>query len=112
MLASPEYNNCIPGVFKNAIDWASRPPKELQAVFGNRPFAVIGASPGGFATVLAQAAWLPVLKLLGTRTWSGGKVMVARAGQAFDAEGALTDDTVRGQLRDFMAGFAAFARSG
>lgn len=110
VLASPEYNNSIPGVFKNAIDWMSRPPKELQGVYGNRAFAVIGASPGGFGTVLAQAAWLPVLRLLGTRTWFGGKVMVARAGQAFDAEGALTDEAVRGQLRDFMAGFAAFAK--
>ncbi|MGH8517176.1 MAG: NADPH-dependent FMN reductase, partial [Panacagrimonas sp.] len=53
LLATPEYNNGIPGVFKNAIDWLSRPPKEMQGVFGNRAFAVMGASPGGFGTVLA-----------------------------------------------------------
>lgn len=110
LLASPEYNSGIPGVFKNAIDWVSRPPKELQGIFGNRAFAVIGASPGGLGTVMAQAAWLPVLKALGTRTWSGGKLMVPRANHAFDAQGALTDEAVRGQLRDFVAGFAAFAK--
>jgi NAD(P)H-dependent FMN reductase len=110
LLASPEYNSSIPGVFKNAIDWISRPPKELQGIFGNRPFAVIGASPGGFGTVMAQAAWLPVLKALGTRTWAGGKVAVARANHAFDAQGALADEAARTQLRDFMAGFAVFAK--
>jgi chromate reductase, NAD(P)H dehydrogenase (quinone) len=111
LLATPEYNNGIPGVFKNAIDWLSRPPKELAGTFGNRAFVVIGASPGGFGTVLAQAAWLPVLRLLGTRTWAGGKLMVSRANQVFDAQGALTDEAVRKQLADFLAGFATFAGS-
>jgi chromate reductase, NAD(P)H dehydrogenase (quinone) len=112
LLASPEYNSGIPGVFKNAVDWLSRPPKELQAIFGNRAFAVIGASPGGFGTVMAQAAWLPVLKALGTRTWSGAKLMVPRANQTFDPQGTLTDEAVRQQLREFLAGFAAFAGPG
>ena len=110
LLATPEYNNGIPGVFKNAIDWLSRPPKEMAALFGERPVAVIGASPGGFGTVMAQAAWLPVLKTLGTRHWSGGRLMVARAGQVFDAQGAIVDEKVREQLREFVAGFAAFAK--
>ena len=56
MLATPEYNNGIPGVFKNAIDWLSRPANDIPRVFGDRPFAVIGASPGGFGTILAQDA--------------------------------------------------------
>ena len=47
LLITPEYNNGIPGVFKNAIDWASRPPADTAEVFGGRPVAVIGASPGG-----------------------------------------------------------------
>lgn len=53
LLVTPEYNNGIPGVFKNAIDWASRPPQDVDRVFKGRPFAVIGASPGGFGTILA-----------------------------------------------------------
>jgi len=72
LLATPEYNNGIPGVFKNAIDWLSRPPADSPQVFGDRPFALIGASPGGFGTILAQSGWLPVLRTLGVRFWSAG----------------------------------------
>ncbi len=110
LLATPEYNNGIPGVFKNGIDWLSR-GDDAAKVFGNRPVAVIGASPGGFGTILAQAAWLPVLRTLSTRPWHGGRLMVSRAGKAFDDKGELVDDAVRDQLRTFLAGFAAFAKA-
>lgn len=109
LLVSPEYNNGIPGVFKNAIDWLSRPPADTARVFGNKPFAVIGASPGGFGTILAQNHWLPVLRTLGTRTWFGGRLMVSRAGKVFDEQGQLVDEAIAKQLADFVAGFAAFA---
>ncbi len=109
LLVTPEYNNGIPGVFKNAIDWLSRPSGDIPKIFGNRPFGVIGASPGGFGTILSQNAWLPVLRTLGTNTWFGGRLMVSRAGQAFDAEGHLTDQATRDQLAKYLAGFAAFA---
>jgi chromate reductase len=108
LLATPEYNNGIPGVFKNAIDWLSRPNADVPRVFGDRPFAVMGASPGGFGTIQAQAAWHPVLRTLGVRPWWGPKLMVSRAGQAFDADGNLVDEKQRAALRDFVAGFAAF----
>lgn len=111
LLATPEYNNGIPGVFKNAIDWMSRPSSDIARVFGALPVAVIGASPGGFGTILSQAAWLPVLRTLGTNPWFGGRLQVSRAGQVFDAEGALVDEKIGGQLADFVAGFAAFAES-
>ena len=65
---TPEYNNGMPGVFKNAIDWLPRPSSDVARAFGDRPFAVIGASPGGFGTILAQNGWLPVLKTLGRVT--------------------------------------------
>jgi len=107
LLATPEYNNSIPGVFKNAIDWLSRPPADSGKLFGGRPVAVIGASPGGFGTILAQDAWWPVLRTLGTKPWFGGRLMVSRAGQAFDAAGTLADDKVREQLRQFLQGFVA-----
>lgn len=110
LLASPEYNNGIPGVFKNGIDWLSR-GDDAARVFGNRPVAVIGASPGGFGTILAQAAWLPVLRTLATRPWHGGRLMVSRAGKVFDDQGGLVDEAVRDQLRTFLAGFVAFARA-
>lgn len=109
LLVTPEYNNGIPGVFKNAIDWMSRPASEIPRVFGGRPFALVGASPGGFGTILSQNHWLPVLKTLGVDLWAGSRLYVSRAGQAFDANGELVDDKVRAQLADFVRGFAAFA---
>ena len=112
LLVTPEYNNGIPGVFKNAIDWLSRSAADIPRVFGNRPFVVIGASPGGFGTILSQAAWLPVLRTLGTRHWSGGRLMVSRAGQAFDEQGAIRDEALRKQLGAFLHGFAQFAGTG
>jgi NAD(P)H-dependent FMN reductase len=106
LLATPEYNNSIPGVFKNAIDWLSRPADDIPRVFGGRPFAVIGATPGGFGTLLAQNAWLPILRVLGVHHWTGGRLLVSRAHQVFDEHGELRDDAVREQLGAFVTGFA------
>jgi len=107
LLVTPEYNNGIPGVFKNAIDWASRPAQDIAGVFGGRHFAVIGASPGGFGTLLAQNDWLPVLRTLGVNLWTGGRLMVSRAGSVFASDGAIADPGVQQQLGTFMAGFVA-----
>lgn len=112
LLVTPEYNNGIPGVFKNAIDWASRPAGDIGRVFGGKPVAVIGASPGGFGTILSQNDWLPVLRTLGTRPWFGGRLMVAQAARVFDADGNLTDAGIRDRLAQFLAGFAAFVEGG
>lgn len=111
LLATPEYNNSMPGVFKNAIDWLSRPPSEIARVFGGRPVALIGATPGGFGTVLSQNAWLPVLRTLGTRPWFGGRLMVSRAHQVFNESGEMTDETARKQLEDFLVGFTEFIQA-
>jgi NAD(P)H-dependent FMN reductase len=111
LLATPEYNNGIPGVFKNAIDWASRPPADARRVFAGRAFALMGASPGGFGTILSQNAWLPVLRTLGTRTWFGGKLLLSRANTAFDAAGKMTDTANQQQLRQYLQGFCEFVRA-
>lgn len=111
LLATPEYNNTIPGVFKNAIDWLSRPPADSRRVFGGLPVALVGASPGGFGTVLAQVGWLPVLRTLGTNPWTGGRLYVSRAESVFDDSGRLTDGAVVEQLRAYLDGFVAFVRS-
>lgn len=112
ILVSPEYNNSIPGVLKNAVDWMSRPPDDIKRVFGGRPVALMGASPGGFGTILAQNAWLPVLRTLKADFWTGGRLLVSRAATAFDANGTLVDARIADQLRAFLRGFTAFAAAG
>ncbi|HEX4999593.1 MAG TPA: NADPH-dependent FMN reductase [Terriglobia bacterium] len=108
LLVTPEYNNSMPGVFKNAIDWLSRPASDIAATFGGKPVAVMGASPGGFGTILSQNAWLPVLRALGAKPWFGGRLLVSRAQSVFDENGRITDDAIRKQLAQFLAGFVAF----
>ena len=111
ILSTPEYNNSMPGVFKNAIDWLTRPPADIKTVFGGKPVALLGASPGGFGTILSQNAWLSVLRTLGTKPWFGGRLMVSRAQSVFDAGGNLVDESIKTQLQQFLRGFAAFVAS-
>ena len=108
LIVTPEYNSSIPGVLKNAIDWLSRPSKNIPTVFGDKPVAVMGTTPGMAGTRLSQAAWLPVLRTLGTRPWFGKQLYAANAKQVFDEQGTLIDDKVKTLLTQFMTGFAAF----
>ncbi len=110
LIATPEYNGSIPGVLKNAIDWLSRPAQDIARVFGDRPVAVMGATPGRAGTILSQAAWLPVLRHLNARPFFGARLMVSSAGSVFDAEGTLVDEGIKKQLTSFLEGFVAFAR--
>ena len=112
LLATPEYNNSVPGVFKNAIDWLSRPPADAARVFAGRRVAIVGASPGGFGTILSQNAWLPILRTLGCELWSGGRLLVSRAAVVFDANGRLIDAKVTESLRTYLRGFVAFVDAG
>ena len=105
IICTPEYNNSIPGPLKNAIDWLSRIDDEARPIFANKPAAILGASPGGFGTVLCQAAWLPVLKALQCDLWSGGRFLLSHAGAAFDAEGQFKDAATRDRLAAFLKGF-------
>jgi chromate reductase, NAD(P)H dehydrogenase (quinone) len=108
LIVTPEYNNSIPGVLKNAIDWLTRPPKDIPRVFGNKPVAIMGATPGMGGTRLSQSAWLPVLRTLGTCPWFGKHLYVAGAKQVFDAKGTLVDEKIKKLLAEFMAGFSSF----
>jgi len=114
LIATPEYNNSVPGVAKNAIDWLSRPAADIPRVFAGKPVAVMGASPSGFGTILSQNAWLPVLRTLGAELWTGGRLMVSRASGVFDTEGNIVDDRTNEGLRQFVQGFAVYVgeRSG
>ncbi|HYX65886.1 MAG TPA: NADPH-dependent FMN reductase [Burkholderiales bacterium] len=108
LLVTPEYNNSIPGTFKNAIDWLTRPPADVPRVFKGKPVGVIGASPGAYGTVLSQTAWLQVLRTLRTRPYHGELLYVGNAAKVFDASGKLVDETIRKRLRAYLEGFVAF----
>lgn len=108
LLVTPEYNASLPGVFKNAVDWLSRPGKDIPRVFGGKPVGIIGATPGPAGTRLAQTAWLPVLRTLGAQPWFGKQLYVAGAASVFDAQGALVDAAIEQRLRDYLVGFARF----
>jgi chromate reductase, NAD(P)H dehydrogenase (quinone) len=88
LIATPEYNASIPGVLKNAIDWASRPFPEN--VLRDRPVAVMGASTGLFGAVWAQAELRKVLHHAGARVVDR-ELPVGLAGSAFAGDGSLAD---------------------
>ena len=109
LIVTPEYNNSMPGVLKNAIDWLSRPPADIPKVFRGRPVAIMGATPGQGGTGLSQAAWLPVVRTLGMRPWFEARLQIPGAAKVFDAEGHVADPATRERIRTFVEGFAAFA---
>src|SRR6202049_2989744 len=88
LFATPEYNSSIPGVLKNAVDWASRPIATNPLRY--KPVAVIGASSGMFGAVWAQAELRKVLGAIGARV-TEGEVAVGRAGERFDENGRLNE---------------------
>ena len=108
LFVTPEYNQSIPGVFKNAIDWLSRPGADIPRVFGDKPVGIIGATPGPAGTRLAQTAWLPVCRALGVHPWLGKQLYVGGAGQVFDAEGKLTDPKIHKLLGEYLQGLSKF----
>jgi chromate reductase len=106
VFATPEYNSSIPGAFKNALDWASRPV--AQSAIRNTPVAVIGASAGAFGAVWAQAELRKVLGAMQARVVDV-ELAVGHAHEKFDEHGALIDGTVRQGLRDALLAVVAEA---
>ena len=90
LIATPEYNYGIPGVLKNAIDWASRPPRE--SVLDAKPIAIMGASTGIGGTAEAQAQLRRVLMYPGAQTLPEPEVLISRARRKFDHDLRLTDE--------------------
>ena len=108
LIATPEYNHSIPGVLKNALDWASRP--YATNPFREKPALVIGASTGLFGAVWAQAETRKVLNALGARVLED-EMPVGLADDAFGIDGSLRDpeladrlgQTVEGLLREIAS---------
>jgi chromate reductase, NAD(P)H dehydrogenase (quinone) len=92
LIATPEYNYSVPGVLKNAIDWASRPPEQP---FDGKPIAIMGASPGALGSARAQYHLRQMFVFLNGMLLNRPEVMIAQAGTRFDAEGRLTDEKTR-----------------
>ena len=104
LIATPEYNHSVPGVLKNALDWASRP--HASNVFRGKPAAVIGSSTGLFGAVWAQAELRKVLAAMGARV-AEVEIAVGRAHEKIDADGRFSDEELRTELRDALATLAA-----
>ena len=104
LIATPEYNQSIPGVLKNAIDWLSRPlPDEVLV---GKPVAVVGASAGRWGTRLAQAALRQVLYATESPVLPHPALYVREAAQLFDAQGSLVDASTRDSLAAVLQAFA------
>jgi chromate reductase, NAD(P)H dehydrogenase (quinone) len=95
LFATPEYNGSVPGGLKNAIDWASRP--RLEAPLTNKTVAVIGAGPGQFGGIWAQADLRKILGIAGARV-VGDELPVARVHEKLDARGRLLDEELLERL--------------
>ncbi|MBV8503143.1 MAG: NAD(P)H-dependent oxidoreductase [Paucibacter sp.] len=112
LICTPEYNHSIPGVLKNGLDWVSRPSGSGARIFGGKPTAVIGATPGGGGTMRSQDALLHVLRAFGSKVWFGPWMTVSHADKLMDANGNLADEKTREQLRAYLTGFAQFIAKG
>ncbi len=107
LIATPEYNYGVPGVLKNAIDWASRPPG--KSVLNRKPAGIIGASMGPQGTARAQLALRQSLVFTETYAMLRPEVLVARAHEKVDAGGRLTDESTRTHLREFLGALSVWA---
>ena len=99
LFATPEYNGSVPGVLKNAIDWASR-PFGRGALWG-KPVAVIGASTGEYGALWAQADLRKALGIAGARVLDA-ELPVGKAAERFTADGELTDSEIRERLAEVL----------
>jgi chromate reductase len=107
LFVTPEYNYSVPGVLKNAIDWASRPPDQP---FAGKPMAVMGASGGPGGTMRAQYHLRQIGVFLDMHPINKPEVFVRGAGQMFDASGKLTDQATRDLVGKLLVALAAWAR--
>jgi chromate reductase len=104
LIATPEYNLGVPGVTKNAIDWASRPPR--KSVLDGKPVALMGATPGMGGTARGQSQLRQAFVFTNSYAMPQPEVLVRRASELFDAEGRLVDEPTREHLAKFLNAFA------
>jgi len=108
LIATPEYNYSIPGVLKNAIDWASRPYGD--SAWSGKPVAVMGASIGRMGTARAQYHLRQVFVFLDMHPLNKPEVMIGEAADRFDSDGNLIDERSRELIRDLLQNLVDWTR--
>jgi chromate reductase len=104
LMVTPEYNHGVPGVMKNAIDWASRPPS--NAALAHKPVGIIGASPGMTGSARGQSQLRQAFEFTNSYCMPQPEVLVFRAHEKFDSHGRLSDDKTAELLKKYLAAFA------
>jgi chromate reductase len=108
LFISPEYNYSVPGLVKNAFDWASRPPS--GAPIARKPAGVLGASNGRSGTMRMQLHMRQILPALNMPVMPKPEVFIMNAADVFDESGYLHDERIRKQLTTFYAAFETWVR--
>jgi len=108
LFCSPEYNYSVPGVLKNAIDWASRPYGD--SAWEGKPVALLGASVGAFGAIRAQYHLRQVFVFLNMHPVNQPEVAIANAAKVFTSDGSLEDETTRQRIAELLRALADLAR--
>jgi chromate reductase len=108
LILTPEYNYSIPGVLKNAIDWASRPYGD--SAWEGKPVALMGASVGAQGTSRAQYHLRQVFVFLNMYPLNRPEVMITNAAQRFDEKGNLTDEETKVHIQKLLAALVAWVK--
>lgn len=108
LFVTPEYNYSVPGVLKNAIDWASRPYGD--SAWNGKPAAIMGASIGTIGTARAQYHLRQMMVFLDMFPVNQPEVMIGNASERFDAEGNLTDDASKELIRQLLQSLVDWTR--
>ena len=108
LFVTPEYNYSVPGVLKNAIDWASRPYGD--SAWNGKPAAIMGASVGAIATARAQYHLRQMMVFLNMFPVNQPEVMIGNAGERFDEQGNLTDESTKEFIRQLLHNLVDWTR--
>jgi chromate reductase len=108
LFVTPEYNYSVPGMLKNAIDWASRPYGD--SAWNGKPAAIMGASPGSIGTARAQYHLRQIMVFLNMFPLNQPEVMIGNAAARFDQQGNLTDESTKDHIRKLLKSLAEWAR--
>jgi chromate reductase len=106
LFVTPEYNHGVPGVMKNAVDWASRPARD--AALNGKPVGILGASPGQTGTARGQSQLRQAFEFTNSFCMPQPEILVFRALEKFDAQGELTDEKTAAFLGKYLESLRAW----